>query len=90
MTYVSNGMAAPQSCSDQRSDMPQNAPTTYGPPPMGFDGLDRQDREHMATVGRPSTIIAPALTGRAAKLREAMQSLSDIRPHLTSRFLAIR
>ena len=41
----------------------------------------------MTKMGRSSTFIAPALTGRAAKLREAMQSLSDIRPHLTSRYL---
>jgi hypothetical protein len=87
MTDVSNGMAAPQSWSDPRPDMPQNAPATYSHPPMSFDGLDRQDRDHMATVGRPSSCIAPALTGRAAKRREAMQSLSDIRPHLTSRYL---
>jgi hypothetical protein len=87
MTDVSNGMPAPQSCSDTRPDIPQNAPTTYDNPPMGFVGLDRQDGDHMATVGRPSTFIAPALAGRAAKLREAMQTLSDIRPHLTSRYL---
>jgi hypothetical protein len=87
MTDVSNGMASPQSCSDPRPDMPQNAPTTYDDPPIGFVGLDRHDRDHMATVGRPSTFNAPALTGRAAKLRESMQSLSDIRPHLTSRYL---